>query len=211
MTTPPPAGPGQPGPYPQQPPQGYPQQGYPQQGHPQQAYPQQGYPPQGYAQHGYPQQGYPAGAPAGGARPGLVTAAAVLAFIWGGLSILGSIIGMAAGSVLGAVGSACAEYDETGACASAAGTGGFLIFISIVYIVAAGVLIWGGVVAMSGKNGKVLTIAGGALILVALIQAIAGGFGVMGLFGMIVPILIIVFMLNNASKAWFRSKGGATF
>ena len=45
--------------------------------------------------------GWPAGA-----GPGMVTAAAVLAFIWGGLGILFGLIGLAAGSVLTSASSA---------------------------------------------------------------------------------------------------------
>ncbi|SDF68054.1 hypothetical protein SAMN05660485_03899 [Blastococcus fimeti] len=88
-------------PYGYGPPPGYPQQGYPQQGYPQQGYPQQGYPPPGYPPPGYPQPGYgqPYGYwpgrvpawPAGPGRPSVATAAAVLGFVTGGLTVLMTI------------------------------------------------------------------------------------------------------------------------
>ncbi len=109
----PPPGSGQPG-YPQQ---GYGQQGYPQPGYgqpygygPPPGYPQQGYPQQGYPQQGYPPPGYgqPYGYwpgrvpawPAGPGRPSVATAAAVLGFVTGGLTVLmtiGFLIGLSSG------------------------------------------------------------------------------------------------------------------
>jgi hypothetical protein len=90
------------------PPQGYPQQGYPPQGYPPPgypaAYPTPGYPAQSYPAQSYPAQGnYPVGYPPnpydpGGyppptnRRPGLVTAAAILAWVAGGLLILGAVL-----------------------------------------------------------------------------------------------------------------------
>ncbi len=69
----------------------------------QQQYEQPQYPQTQYGQPAYGQSSYPPGAygaPAGSARPGMVTAAAVLAFIWGGLGILFGLILLFAGSVL---------------------------------------------------------------------------------------------------------------
>ena len=86
---------------------GYQQPGYPSGGF-QQPYP--GQPgPAGYGQYPPPQYGagYPGyGQPAKAGRPGMVTAAAVLAFVWGGLGILFSIFGLLAGSVLSTASSA---------------------------------------------------------------------------------------------------------
>ena len=193
----------------------YGQQPYPQQPSP---YGQGGYPPAPppppYAAPGYPAPGYPApgyGAPAGLARPGMVTAAAVLCFIWGGFAIIGSLISMLGGAVVSAVGSVCSQTDTTGACAAASGAGGFLIVVGIVLIVCAGLLIWGGVVALSGKNSKVSVIACGILVIAEIAMMIASGSVAFSIFGIIVPILIILLLMNETSKAWFTAKGGATF
>lgn len=186
-------------------------------------YGQAGYPatpPPAYAAPGFPAPGY--GAPAGAARPGMVTAAAVLCFIWGGFSIIGAFITMVGGALFSAASSTCGvgttgdtELDKAlgNVCSAASGAGGFLIVISIILIVAAALLIWGGVVAITGKNSKIGVIAGGLLILAQIVSLIAsGGSGIgFAIFGLIVPVLIIVFLINANSKAWFKSKGGATF
>jgi hypothetical protein len=138
----------------------------------------------------YPQQPPPYGYPpaAAAARPGMVTAAAVLAFIVGGLSIIFDLIAF---SVLSLVGGAYAIY-------------------IILALVAAALLIWGGVQAMSGKDGRILVIAAGAAIVVNLIGMIVY-FSAGSLLGLIIPILILVFMFNPQSKAWIQSRGGQTF
>jgi hypothetical protein len=225
--------PGQPGygqqPYPpQSPPQApaagpYGQQ-YPQGSYPQGAYPPGAYPPPpqyaapaGYRAPAYGAPGY--GPPPGAQRPGLVTAAAVLSFIWGGFSIIGSLISLAAGSFVSGLGDVCdslaTQIDEaTGqACLTTRSAGGLLIVLGIVLIVAAALLIWGGVVALSGKNAKVCVIAGGLLILAQIISLIAsGGSGIgFAIVGIVVPVLIVAFLMNAGSKAWFKAKGGATF
>lgn len=182
----------------------YGQAGYP----PPPAYGAPGYPPPGYPQPGYPAPGYP---PAGPARPGMVTAAAVLCFIWGGFAIIGSLVSMLGGAVVSAVGSACSAVDTTGVCDSASGAGTFLVLIGIVLIVCAGLLIWGGVVALSGKNAKVSVIACGILVVAQIAMMIASGGVAFAIFGIIVPVLIIVLLMNAASKNWFAAKGGVTF
>lgn len=179
-------------------------------------YGQPGYPPPPPPYAAYPAPGY--GAPAL-PRPGMVTAAAVLSFIWGGFSIIGSIISLAAGSLVSGLGGVCDSLADqvdaaTGAaCTSTRSVGGLLIIIGIVLIIAAALLIWGGVVALSGKNSKVCVIAGGLLILAQIISMIAsGGDGIaFAIFGIIVPVLIIAFLMNGTSKAWFKAKGGSTF
>lgn len=180
--------------------------------------PGQPYPGQPYPGQPYPGQPYGAAygqgpmGPGGPVRPGVVTAAAVLAFVSGGFAIIGSLIGLAAGSFLGAVSSSCSEIqDELGLCESVSSAGGTLIVLSIVYVIVSAVLIWGGVQALSGKNSKILVIVSALSILVALIQLIATAAGFMGIFGMVIPILIIVFLLNANAKAWFQAKGGQTF
>lgn len=188
---------------------------------PQQPYAQQPYPQQQYPQQPYPQQQAYAGVPAGygpiaPARPGMVTAAAVLCFIWGGLAIIGALISMLGGAVVSSVGAACNSVGNldsatSAACDDVAGSGGLLIFIGIALMVVAGLLIWGGVVALSGKNGKVSVIACGILIILEIVMMIAGGGATFSIVGIIVPVLIIVFLLNTGSRNWFRARGGATF
>ena len=162
----------------------------------------------------YVQPGY--GAPAGSVRPGMVTAAAVLAFIWGGLGILFGLIGLAAGSVLSSASSAVCndnslDINTAAACDSVGGIGTFLIVVTIGTIIIAGLMIWGGVVALNGKNGQILVIACGVYAALAILSVIASGFGFTYLLGFVIPVLIVVFLLNAQSRAWFKAKGGKTF
>lgn len=185
----------------------------------QQQYEQPQYPQTQYGQPAYGQSSYPPGAygaPAGSARPGMVTAAAVLAFIWGGLGILFGLILLFAGSVLSTASSAVCndtslDIDTAAACNSVSGIGAFLIIVTLGTIIVAGLMIWGGVVALNGKNGQILVIACGVYAILAIISAIASSFGFTSLLGFVIPVLIAVFMLNAQSKAWFKAKGGKTF
>ncbi|HET8588287.1 MAG TPA: hypothetical protein VFM01_01535 [Nakamurella sp.] len=142
----------------------------------------------------YSQQPYPAyaGAPAGygaaPARPGMVTGAAVLAFIVGGLNIIFDLIAF---SVLSLV-------------------GGSYAIIIVLALVTAAALIFGGVQAITGKDGRILVIAAGAAIVINLIGMIIY-FSAGSLLGLVIPVLILVFMMNAQSRNWFRAKGGNTF
>jgi hypothetical protein len=60
------------------------------------------------------------------------------------------------------------------------------------------------------KNGRILVVVSGISIVVNLITTIVT-FAPVGLLGLILPILIIIFMLNPRSTAWFRAQGGASF
>ena len=146
----------------------------------------------------------------------MVTAAAVLAFVWGGLGILFGLLGLAAGSLLTSATSVVCDdstldRDTAVACTAAGGLGTFLIIVTIGTIVIAGLMIWGGVVALNGKNGQILVVACGVYALLAIVSAISSGFGFAYLLGFVIPVLIVVFLLNAQSKAWFKAKGGKTF
>ncbi len=220
------------GQYPTGPGAGYHQQStsgsYPSPGQYQQpgAYQQGQYPaPDAFGQYPTATPGYPApnaygpssyAATAGYARPGMVTAAAVLAFVFGGLGILFGLLGLAAGSILSTATSAVCNdatltRDTATACDAAGGFGAFLIIVTIATIVIAGLMIWGGVVALNGKNGQILVIACGVYAALAILSVIASGFGFTYLLGFVIPALIVVFLLNAQSKAWFKAKGGKTF
>lgn len=236
MSTPPPYGstPGQPQGYPGQPAPGDPQgnQTGPSQ---QPVYGQQaGYgqqPPYGqqpaygqpaYAQvPGYPPTAYGApgsGAPAPAARPGMVTAAAVLAFVWGAFAIIGGLVIVAASSIVSSAANYCnslSDANGTAGCNTVTGYSSFFKVVTAALILVAILLIWGGVVALTGKNGQILVIGAGVYLLLDLISVIVSvsgnNFASSGLLGIVAPVLILVFMLNSASKAWFKSKGAKTF
>lgn len=195
-------GPGQPGAG-QPPVYGQQQQPYPQQPYGQQ--PAYGAQPPVYGQPAYAPPGYPM-APAGAARPGMATAAAVLAFIWGGFAIIASILTMTAGSIVSSV---CSGLDSSD-CGT--GLGGFFVISSILLIATAILLIWGGVTTLSGKNTQLLTIGCVVYIVVQIVALIAyGGFYTTAIFGFVAPILILVFLFNPQVRNWVRSKNGKTF
>ena len=156
------------------------------------------------------------GTPAGPARPGMVTAAAVLAFIWGGFGIFFGLIGLAFGSLLSSAGDAICndsslDPQTADACNSVSGAGTFLIIVTVGAMIVAGLMIWGGVVALNGKNGQILVIACGAYAALEILSIIISSFGFFYLLGFVIPVLIAVFMLNGQSRVWFRAKGGQTF
>lgn len=125
-------------------------------------------------------------------RPGMVTAAAVLAFVVGGLTLLGSLI------VFGLSGS----LDIPGY--------GFLKFLAAVQIALGAALIWGGVQAMNGRDARILVVTAAASIVLQLISMVIY-FQANSVFGFVIPVLIIVFLLNQNSKAWLDRKGARHF
>lgn len=144
-------------------------------------------------------------------RPGVVTAAAVLAFLWGGLTIVSSLLSMAAGSLLGDDASTCAENDQSGLCAFASDSSGLLIALGIALIVAAGLVIWGGAVALNGSNGRILVIASAIQVVIQLVWMVDTGSIAFGIVGVLVPVVIVALMLSGAAKSWFRARGAVTF
>ncbi|ACV77869.1 hypothetical protein [Nakamurella multipartita] len=160
-------------------------------------YEQPSYPPVGQYPGGA--QGYPpAGAYGAGptlARPGMVTAAAVLAFVVGGLAILGGLLALFAGSALtGYIG----------------GLGGLVIVISILILAVGALYIWAGVMALQGKNAKILTIVAIAASALQLLSMISD-FSTSSLIGLAISVAIIALLLQPVSKAWFKAKGAPTF
>lgn len=221
-----------PGPLPGDGQQQYGQPGYSQPGYSQPGYGQPGFGQQPYGQQpgyattsgypsapGYPPAGYPGGLGAPGSRrPGMVTAAAVLAFVWGGFAIIFGLVIVAASSLLSAASSACsgeANVSTSPACNAVAHYSGFFKVITAGLVVVAILLIWGGVVALTGKNGQILVIGAVVYLLLDLVSIFVSisdnTFGTSGIVGIVAPVLIIIFMLNPASKAWFQAKGGKTF
>lgn len=195
--------------YPQQssssPTQGYAQQ----QGYPQQSYPQQGYPQQSYPQ-GYPQQGYPQpgqwGGPAAPGRPGSVTASAVLAFVQGGMAVIGGIIMLAGGSIIADV--------ESRTSSSSGGQSGWLITLAIAALAAAAVLIAGGVKVFSG-NLSLATIAAAVSLAVSVLYVIWSSSVVGVNFGTaiiwpliysVLPIIILALTMSGTAQSWARGR-----
>ena len=144
-------------------------------------------------------------------RPGTVKAAAVLALVWGGLTIISTLVSMVGGSILSSTGSAWAMNDQSGLRAFVADSTGLLIVMGSALIVAAALVIWGSTIALKGKNAKVLVIASGIQVIIQIVWMIDTGSIAFGIVGVIVPILIIALILSSASRSWFQARGKATF
>lgn len=154
----------------------------------------QGYHPQGDQGHGY--QGYepaPAysGAPAQAGRPGMVTAAAVIGIVIGGLGILGLFsLGL------------YFSFDI------------FLGMLNLLAVAAAVVLLVGGIQAIQGKSPRLLLLGSYASIgvqLLTLIWAVASGYGFvfLGLLGFVLPGLIVFLLMQPQSKQYYAAQGAA--
>lgn len=161
--------------------------------HPQ-AYPPAGqYPSQPYGAQGYPAAGAYGAAPA--ARPGMVTAAAVIAFVAGGLGLIGGLIALTTlGTLSYLVGS----------------TPLYTIF-TILGLAVAAAYIWTGLQALQGKNAKFLVYTAIADVALRVLSLIVFFFAALGLIGTLIAIAIVALLLQQPSKAWFRSKGAPTF
>lgn len=147
--------------------------------------------PTGYGQpSGYGAPPPPSfGGGAGQRRPGMVTAAAVLAFVSGGLGLIGGLVSF---SIIGNF-----------------GVPGFLVVLVILGLLLSAALIFGGVQALQGKSFVILLVVAGISILIQLISMITY-FQASSLLSFVFPILIIAFLLNPQSKAWIKARGGAT-
>ena len=164
----------------------YPQGGAPQ-GQPGWGAPQ---PPQGY-QPAPSYQGGPAGygAPTG-QRPGLVTGAAIVGIVWGGL---GTLFGLIALSVAFAL----------------SGLLGLIILIGVILSVA---LLVGGIFVLTGKDPKLLLYTCYVAIVVNIISLIIslaqnGGSAFSGILGFILPAVIVALLLQPAAKQYYAARG----
>ena len=148
---------------------------------------------QGYgAPAGY---GSPAGfgAPAGygaatGQRPPQVLVAAILGFVVAFFALLGSLALFALASLFG-----------------------LLAVFGVLYLALAAVNIWGGIVALQGKNSTILKIAGlvtaGLALLGLLLALTQGSFDFSSLLLIAAGVGIFVLLNQPVSQQWFASRG----
>jgi hypothetical protein len=167
---------------PQGPPQGY--------GQAPQGY---GQAPQGYGQapqgYGGPAPAY-SGAPDGGTgqRPGTVTAAAIIGIVIGALGVL-SVFGLGVLFAFDAV----------------------LGILGLLSVVAAAVLVVGGIQTLQGKSPQLLILGSYASIgiqLLTLIWALVAGWGFLfaGMLGFVLPILIVALLRQPPAKQYYASR-----
>jgi hypothetical protein len=167
----------------------YPQGGAPQ-GQPGWGAPQNQ--PQGYgAPQGYNAPGSPSGyGPAAGARPGMVTAAAIVAIVWGALGALFGLLALSLAFLLGAL------Y-------------GLIIILSIALSVA---LLVAGIFVLQGKSPKLLLLISYIAIGVGVLSLIinfaqSGGNAFSGILGIIIPGVIVALLMQPPAKQYYASRG----
>lgn len=186
--------------------------GYQQQGYQQQGYGQQGYGQQGHEQQGYGQQGY-GGMPqapqeyTGGPlpRPGGTTAAAVLAFVQAGLTLIATGLLMIALAALANLADD-AEARAGGVDISAGLAEGWIV--AIVQLVGVGLLVFAGVKLLSGTAGPLFLVALGLQIVLCVYWLIRSAAPVVPIALAVMPIVALFLSLSSANKEFVRSRAG---
>lgn len=155
----------------------------------------------GYGQQYAGQPGYPApyGQPAAPARPGSVTGAAVLAFVQGGIVLVGGIASLAGGTTV------LSDLDD------ANGIGSLFTVLGIAGLLVGGLLIAGGVRAF-GRSLQLLLIGAGASVVLSIAwfigfvshDAPVGAALVWPLIYLVMPVIIISLVLSSTAQLWSR-------
>jgi hypothetical protein len=144
-------------------------------------------------------------------RPGVVTAAAVLAFIVGGLGILVS------GFLLLALAAGTASHTHASSTGSALVT---IFFVAFLVVLAMSALwVWGGVSAVRGRGRKLLITLSSiqlACVLLSLAGNLAADSAGVGaaltraVSGLVFALPILILILHRSSTEYFRNRGGMT-
>lgn len=137
------------------------------------------------------------------ARPGTVTAAAVLAFVQAGLTIISTIVLMIG---LAALSGAVDEAESIGGVDVDEGMLAVLWILAIVGLVGGGLLIWGGVKALSGTAGQLLVIAAAVQIVLCIVWLAGFSGGIISILLIVMPIITLVLALGSASKQYEASR-----
>ncbi len=138
-------------------------------------------------------------------RPGTVTAAAVLAFVQAGLTLICTIVLMIG---LGAISGAVDDAESIGGVDVNEGALAGLWVLAIVGLVGGGLLIWGGVKALSGTAGQILIIAAALQILLCIVWLAAFEGGIISILLVIMPIITLVMSLGGPAKQFEASRSG---
>ena len=138
-------------------------------------------------------------------RPGGTTAAAVLAFVQGGITLITSGILMLGLAAIESV------RDDAEAQAGGIDIGAGLAeawIVSIVQMIGVGLLIYGGVKLMSGTAGPLFMIATGLQIVLCIYWMVRGAAPVVPVVLIVMPIVALVLSLGSANKAYVASRTG---
>ena len=138
-------------------------------------------------------------------RPGPVTAAAVLAFVQAGITLICTVILMIG---LGALAGAVDDAESIGGVDVNEGALAGLWVLTIVGLIGSGLLIWGGVKALSGTAGQLLIIAAGLQILLCVVWLAAFQGGIVSILLVVMPIITLVMSLGGPAKQFEASRRG---
>jgi hypothetical protein len=148
-------------------------------------------PPQGYGGPAPSYSNAPAGygAPAGGQRPGMVTAAGIIGIVWGALGLLFGLLALTLAFAFGPI------Y-------------GLLVLVSVAVSAA---LLWAGIQVVQNKSPRLLLLISYVAIginLLTMIWAMTEGASIFsGLLGFVLPGIIVFLLLNPQSKQFYASRG----
>jgi hypothetical protein len=138
-------------------------------------------------------------------RPGTVTAAAVLAFVQAGVTLICEIILMIG---LAAISSATDDEGTISGIPVNEGALAGVWVVTIIGIIGAGLLVWAGVKALSGTAGMLLVIAAGVQILLCVVWLAAFEGGVVSVLLAVMPIITLVLSLGGPAKQFEASRRG---
>jgi hypothetical protein len=133
------------------------------------------------------------------ARPGTVTAGAVLAFVQAGLTLISTIFVMV---ILGAV--TDASNDSLAGFDIDSGMLALMWIVALAALVGSGLLIWAGVKAMAGTAGNLMVIATGLQLVICVVWLVQGAY--IALLFAVMPVISLVLALGAAAKAYEASK-----
>ncbi|MCV7076881.1 hypothetical protein [Mycobacterium szulgai] len=131
------------------------------------------------------------------ARPGVVTAAAVLAFVAGGLFVV-----LHLWTVL-----AVAGYTRGGVAPADAPSFAALYLVLGFRIAAGALYIWGGIAALRGSTRTILVIAAVLQVILAVVVAVTSRFGtVVAILDLLFAVPILVLILQPSATNFFRAR-----
>jgi hypothetical protein len=146
-------------------------------------------PPQQPAPGYTPAPAYSAGPPAGaGQRPGMVSAAGVIGIVWGALGLLFGLLALAVLFAFGAV----------------------LGLLALVGVAVSAALLWSGIQVIQGRSPRLLLLISyvsiGLNVLIVIVEVAQGASILSGLFGFVLPGVIVFLLLNAQSKQYYASR-----
>src|ERR1044072_2964251 len=140
------------------------------------------------------------------ARPGGTTAAAVLAFVQAGITLITTGILMIG---LAAITDLANDADATAGGVDISGSLAEAWAVSIVQLVGVGLLIYGGVKLMGGASGPLFMIATGLQIVLCVYWLIRGAAPLVPLALAVMPIVALALTFNAGHKQFVASRSGS--